>query len=95
MGAEVTLFDATGLLLILMIFHYKSMVSSHYNHCHFHINILEILVNLEILVFWRFCIIWWFGEYGDSDIMILVNMVVVVSVVILFDMLILVKLVSR
>ena len=29
LGAEVTLFDATGLLLILMIFHYKSMVSSY------------------------------------------------------------------
>ena len=36
LGAEVTLFDATGLLLILMIFHYKSMVSSFNNHCHFY-----------------------------------------------------------
>ena len=36
LGAEVTLLDASGLLLILIIFHYKSMVSTLYNHCHFH-----------------------------------------------------------
>ena len=31
--AVVTLFDSDRLLLILLVFHYKSMVSSSYNHC--------------------------------------------------------------
>ena len=45
--AEVTLFDGYWLLLILMMFHYKSMVSSSYNHCHIYALENEMKLNKE------------------------------------------------